>query len=258
MGLAGVRQVVAVINADDFGISPQVSHDIAACFDAGRITSTTIIANVPGFEDACALAKRHGFADRVGVHLNLTLGPPVSKLMQRLCRGTGSMAVPEQRLLAPPDLLHAVEAELRAQIARVMGEGITPSHIDSHQHIINGFPYARAAIRVAKEFGIVRVRLTRNAFYRRDPLKWFFKTSYNRYLRLMGMRTVRRFADVKPYFAHVRAGGSHLRGPIELMCHPGARLRVPVSDMTTETGLLLSQEFGDFLESVRLIPYREV
>ena len=168
------------------------------------------------------------------------------------------MAVPEQRVRASPDLLHAVEAELRAQIARVVGTGIPPSHIDSHEHIINGFPYARAAIRVAKEFGIVRVRLTRNAFYRRDPLKWFFKASYNRYLRLAGMRTVRRFADVKPYFAHVRAGGRHLGGPIELMCHPGARLPVPVSGMTTETGLLLSPDFGDFLESVRLIPYRDV
>src|SRR4029077_10308554 len=100
--------------------------------------------------------------------------------------------------------------------------------------------------------------LTRNAFYRRDPLKWLFKTSYNWYLRLAGMRTVRYFADVKPYVEHVQAGGKHLRGPIELMCHPGARLRLPVSGITTETGLLLSPRFGDVLKGLRLIPYREV
>lgn len=255
MRLAGA-QVAAVINADDFGISPRVSQDIVACFEAGRITSTTVIANAPDFEGACALAKRHGFADRVGVHLNLTFGPPLSEAMQQVY--DGAMAVRERRLLAPREVLEAVEAEFRAQILRVVSAGIEPSHIDSHQHIINGFPYARVALRVAKEFGIARVRLTRNAFYRKSMLKWLYKTSYNSYLRVAGMRTVRYFADLKPYFKHVSSGGRHLRGPVELMCHPGAQLPAPLGHADTETGLLLGKSFGDFLETVRLISYREV
>ncbi len=258
MGLAGASQVVAVINADDFGISPQVSQDIVACFEAGRITSTTIIANVPGFEDACALARRHGFADRVGVHLNLTFGPALSEPMRRFREAAGGHGIAPRRLVAGRDLLEAVEAEVRAQLLRVRREGIEATHIDSHEHIINGFPYARIALRVAREFGIVHVRLTRNVFYRGTPLKWVFKTCYNRYLRLAGMRTVRYFADVKPYFTHVQAGGAHLRGPVELMCHPGARLPQPMAGCTRETQLLLSQEFQEFLQGVRLISYREV
>jgi predicted glycoside hydrolase/deacetylase ChbG (UPF0249 family) len=258
MGLADAGRVVAVINADDFGISPQVTADIAACFEAGRITSTTILANVPGFEDACALAKQHGFADRVGVHLNLTFGPPLSEAMRRYREATGSKGVPPKRLFAAPSVLEAVEGEVRAQLLRVVREGIQPTHIDSHEHIINGFPYARIALRIAREFGIVRVRLARNAYYRRTPLKWLFKTSYNRYLRLAGARTVRYFADVKPYFMHIRAGGGHLRGPVELMCHPGARLREPIAGSTRETQLLLSPEFGEFLQGVRLITYPDV
>jgi len=258
MSLAGAGRVVAVINADDFGISTQVSNDIVACFEAGRITSTTILANMPGFEDACGLAKRHGFADRVGVHLNLTFGPPLSDAMRRYLEVTGSRGVPPKRLVAGRDVLEAVEAEVRAQLMRVEHEGITPTHIDSHEHIINGFPYARVALRVAREFGIVRVRLARNAHYRRTPLKGLFKTCYNRYLRLAGARTVRYFTDVKPYFTHVQAGGRHLRGPVELMCHPGARLREPIAGSTRETQLLLSHAFGEFLQSVRLITYPQV
>lgn len=258
MPLERASQVVAVINADDFGISPQVSEDIVRCFEADRVSSTTVMANVPGFEDACALAKRHGFADRVGVHLNLTFGPPLSETMERYCRGSGFMASPERRLAAKRDLLEAVEAEVRAQILRVRREGIEPTHIDSHEHIINGFPYARVTLRVARELGIGRIRLARNAYYHKTPLKWLFKVSYNRYLRLAGMRTVRYFADVKPYFMHVHAGGGHLAGPVELMCHPGAMLSTPLSTFERETDLLLSREFGEFLGGVRLIPYREV
>jgi len=253
---ARIRRVEAVINADDFGISPRVTDDIVACFAAGRITSTTLIANAPGFDDACALAKRHGFADRVGVHLNVTVGPPLSSAMRALYGD--AMAVPEHRLAAPRDVVRAVEAEFRAQILRVIQAGIQPSHIDSHHHIINGFPYARAALRVAREFGISRVRLSRNAFYKRNPLKTAFKSSYNAYLRLAGMRTVRRFADLKAYVAHVTAGGRHLRGPVELMCHPGARLPTPLADAESETGLLLGNAFGEFLQTIDPISYRQV
>jgi len=258
MGVANTGRVVAVVNADDFGISPQVSADIATCFDAGRITSTTILANLPGFEDACALAKRHGFADRVGVHVNLTFGPALSEAMRRYREATGLAGVPPKRLFAAPSVLEAVEGEIRAQLARVVAQGIQPTHIDSHEHILNGFGYASTALRVAREFGVVRIRLARNAYYARTPLKWLFKTSYNRYLRLAGARTVRYFADVKPYFRHVHEGGAHLRGPIELMCHPGARLREPIAGAARETELLLGPEFGAFLRGLQLIPYVEV
>ena len=37
-----------IINADDFGESEPVSRGISECIEAGVLTSTTIMANMPG------------------------------------------------------------------------------------------------------------------------------------------------------------------------------------------------------------------
>jgi len=247
-----------IINADDFGISPEVSRDIARCFQAGSISSTTIMANLPHFEHACGLARKNGFSDRIGVHLNLTHGQPLSATMKDLCGETGQLSMPERRFWASPELSRAVYAEVSAQLCRVREAGIVPTHIDSHEHIINGFPYTRAALRAAREAGVRRVRLTRNAFFSGSPLKRLFKWSYNQYLRVAGMRTTRYFTDVKPYFLHVGAGGKPLPGTLELMCHPGARIGNPEVGFPSETELLLSEGFGEFLKGLHLVSYSEV
>lgn len=247
-----------VINADDFGISSEVSRAIARCFLAGRVSSTTIIANMPRFEEACELAREHGFSDRIGVHLNLTFGPPLSAVMKDFCGDTEPMSMTNRRFRPSPGLTAAVYAEVTAQICRVLQAGIVPTHVDSHEHIMNRFPYTRAALRAAHDAGIRRVRLTRNAFIKGSKLKRVFKWSYNQYLHVAGMRTTRYFTDVKPYFLHIGGGGKPLPGTLELMCHPGARIRTPGLGFPDETELLLSEAFGVFLEGLRLVNYCEV
>jgi predicted glycoside hydrolase/deacetylase ChbG (UPF0249 family) len=49
--------LILIINADDFGISPQVNKVILNDFKNGLITSTTLLANMPGFEDAVNIAN---------------------------------------------------------------------------------------------------------------------------------------------------------------------------------------------------------
>jgi chitin disaccharide deacetylase len=36
------------------------------------------MANTAGFEEACNLAKKYELADRIGIHLNITEGEPLS------------------------------------------------------------------------------------------------------------------------------------------------------------------------------------
>ncbi|WP_374987940.1 ChbG/HpnK family deacetylase [Bacillus sp. IBL03825] len=36
-------------NADDFGLSPSINKSIIEAIEAGNISSTTIMANMPGF-----------------------------------------------------------------------------------------------------------------------------------------------------------------------------------------------------------------
>ena len=90
-----------IINGDDFGMNRRCSTAIAAAFDKGLITDTTMMANGDCFEYAVALAREKGFFDRIGIHFNLTEGTPLTK------------GITELRTEARPD-----EAALKAAIEK--------------------------------------------------------------------------------------------------------------------------------------------
>ena len=67
-----------IVNADDFGRAPGVNQGILDAHTHGIVTSTTVMINYPdapaGIERAQADAPDLG----LGLHLNLTSGPPIS------------------------------------------------------------------------------------------------------------------------------------------------------------------------------------
>ena len=68
-----------IINADDFGLNTSVNHAIIESFEKGLINSTTLMANMPGFEEAIELAHKNNIIDKIGIHLCLTEGEPITK-----------------------------------------------------------------------------------------------------------------------------------------------------------------------------------
>ena len=51
-----------IVNADDFGLDAAVNKGIMEAFSSGILSSATIMANCPGFEEAGAFSKRkHAF-----------------------------------------------------------------------------------------------------------------------------------------------------------------------------------------------------
>ena len=75
-----------IVNADDFGLSPRVNQAIVRAFDEGLISSTTVMANMPAFAEASAIARDRGLLDHVGAHLVLTEGDPLTDTMRRCGR----------------------------------------------------------------------------------------------------------------------------------------------------------------------------
>ncbi|PYO36811.1 MAG: hypothetical protein DMD86_04090 [Candidatus Rokuibacteriota bacterium] len=65
-----------IVNADDFGLTGGVSRGILEAHRTGIVTSTTVIVNRP--IDPVLLEALRASGLGVGLHLNLTLGPPVS------------------------------------------------------------------------------------------------------------------------------------------------------------------------------------
>lgn len=125
-----------IINADDFGLSPSVNRAILDCFRMGNVTSATLMANMPGTEDAAALAKENPGLS-VGLHFSLTEGRPLSSCPTLVARDgsfhdrTGLFLRSFFRRIDPDD----VRREFTAQMEKVRALGIVITHVDSHQHV---------------------------------------------------------------------------------------------------------------------------
>ncbi|MFC6315382.1 carbohydrate deacetylase [Lapidilactobacillus achengensis] len=124
-----------IFNADDFGYCNSVNYAILDCFKAGLLKSTTLMANMPGFNQAVQIAKANP-ALGVGVHLTLTCGTPLTDVPTLIVPETGKFKrisfYNHGDFTVSEDEIYQ---ELKGQIEKVIATGIYPTHFDSHQHI---------------------------------------------------------------------------------------------------------------------------
>jgi hopanoid biosynthesis associated protein HpnK len=152
-----------ILNADDFGMTRGVNEGIIRGHSEGILTSTTLMANGPEFDDAVARAKLNPKLG-VGCHLVLVGGPAVApkEKISSLADQNGNL--PDSlggfvaRLSAGLIRTKAIDREMRAQIEKIRAAGIEPTHLDTHKHT-HAHPKVMEVLgRVAKELGITRVR----------------------------------------------------------------------------------------------------
>lgn len=127
-----------IINADDLGISEYVNSQIEKCINLGVITSSTLMANAPAFEDGVRIAKQYPNIS-IGVHLNIVEFAPLTNLELFKKHGVvgkdGNFVEGAFNVLPIDDeLKRAVYEEWDAQIEKIEAAGIIPTHCDSHQH----------------------------------------------------------------------------------------------------------------------------
>jgi predicted glycoside hydrolase/deacetylase ChbG (UPF0249 family) len=125
------------ICADDYGLTQAVSAGILEAVEAGRLHATGAMTTRPFWKTGAGdLASLSG-AVEVGLHLDLTLGPPLTSMPILAPRGKlpsiGTLIRMSQAGRLP-------EAEIRAEIAAqidAFGEhyGRAPAFIDGHQHV---------------------------------------------------------------------------------------------------------------------------
>ena len=164
-----------IVNADDFGLTAGVNRAIIEAHTHGIVTSATLMATGPAFEDAVRLAKQVPRLS-VGCHALLIDGEPAldgARLptitstrsgKARFRDGLKSFAA--RALTGRLDPIE-IEAETTAQIRKIQSAGITVSHVDSHKHT-HLFPAVlRPVLRAAIACG---VRAVRNPFGPSKPL----------------------------------------------------------------------------------------
>jgi len=152
-----------IVNADDFGLTRLVSQGILDAHHHGIVTSTSLMANGGAFEEAVTMAMGAPRL-RVGVHLALTEGIPVSPALEvpTLVDAHGQLYLTARQLLnrivTQRISLREIEIEFRAQIAKVLRAGIALTHLDGHQHLHVLPGISEIVIRLARQFGIPSVR----------------------------------------------------------------------------------------------------
>jgi predicted glycoside hydrolase/deacetylase ChbG (UPF0249 family) len=240
-----------IVNADDLGWTDGVNNGILEAFHHGIVTSTSLLANGAAFAGGVE-AARSAPGLGVGVHLNLSDGPPVAdrEIVTSLLNDNGEFArQPESLLLrrARHGLsLAEVESEWDAQIQKIRDAGITPTHLDGHKHVHMLPGLFEIALRLAKRHDIGAIRVSLETSNLRAALSSGSKRHagvvMKQGLQARGLKLLARDArsqaaqagiSTPDYFCGIAQTGELTLegvrqfvknlpdGTTELMCHPG-------------------------------------
>ncbi len=227
-----------IINADDLGMSEEVNYAIEECFRLRFLTSTTLMVNMDYADQGAALAKKNGWDERVGLHLNLTSGRPLTKRIRRyrcFCDKSGKFNAAFakssfSRLVLSKDEIAVAREEADAQIRKYLSYGLADKHMDSHHHVHTDPSIWKAVSPLVVAYGIRSVRLTRNLFVRMSLPKRIYKKQFNRQLKNMNIMTTDYFGSFEDFkICRDRIIDKSL---VEIMVHPTYDERGILMDVT--------------------------
>jgi len=240
-----------IVNADDLGWTEGVNRGILEAFHHGIVTSASLLANGAAFAGAVE-AARSAPGLGVGVHLNLSDGPPVAdrETVTSFLRSNGEFAGGPESLLfrrARGGLVLAeVEREWHAQIQKVRDAGIAPTHLDGHKHVHMLPGLFEIALRLAKRHDVGAIRVSLESSSLRAALSSGARQNagvvMKQGVQARGLKLLARDAreqaaragiSTADYFCGIAQTGELTRegleqfvkslpeGTTELVCHPG-------------------------------------
>ena len=173
-----------IFHCDDMGFTRSVTRRLLDLWGAGVISSFSVLPNGDALDDVSrGFFNEKDREARIAVHLNLFEGRPLSSPeslpLLTDCEGhlnCGFFKLLRVWVVSPHErerLLEQVETEWRAQITKVK-EVCAPrniSAVDGHVHI-HMLPFLfPIALRLAQEFGIPEIRVSREIFHISTKLK---------------------------------------------------------------------------------------
>jgi len=227
--------------ADDFGLSPAVSRGILTALEAGRLTATSVMTTRPSWPQAAKDLRAFENNADIGLHLNLTLGAPLTPMPRLAPAGT---LPPVRSIISAAGRGILPETEIRAEIAAQIDRfsehfGRAPDFVDGHQHV-HILPAIRPWLFDALERrglkGKIWLRdsgdrlsalLTRGIQVKKALALSWLSRGFSRAAEVRGFKTNQGFAGFSSFhttsiyaldFARylVAPGPRHL-----VMCHPG-------------------------------------
>lgn len=282
-----------IVNADDFGMSEEITDIILGFFyPSGIVTSTSILAN------SNHLSKIKYIVDSnpqisFGIHLNITEGPCLTNneifakyhmidnegcFNKSICKSIEYQCCTEE-------LLDAIYCEWKMQMDTLLNAGIHPDHIDGHHHCHTWYGLSKVAIRIANEY---HIRLMRNvSSYKQITLKDVFIQNLASLLSTNGLN-IRRFRDTVfyrciiikmldsyqchfdferlikennicttdlfcDYNAYCIFENDSNKKTVELMCHPGHHACIQQTQMVRDDSYSLNYSINKMLVNYKSI-----
>lgn len=204
-----------IVNADDFGMSRTVNQAVADAYNNGVLTSTSVMPNMPAFEDAMRKLKLIPNIG-LGVHLNLTDYKSKLRTKEKNSKLYDKDGFFNNNFIKiftksnDEDFMFEVEHEFRAQIEAVL-KYHSIDHINSHKNIHSIPKIFNLVCKLAKEYEIPTVRVHREMLYLSEKLKdktqwknWFNKNIYLNFLVLKMVNYVSEinFETLEKYGLH--------------------------------------------------------
>jgi predicted glycoside hydrolase/deacetylase ChbG (UPF0249 family) len=157
-----MREKLLIVNADDYGLCPEISLGILKAHRQGMATATSVVTVGGFFAEGLPALKASGID--VGIHLTLVgqerpLTGPIRGLVDEAGFFWKDYARVIPRILAGQYDPAGLEKELFAQTALLRDAGLAISHIDAHQHLHLLPPVAGLVIKLARFFNIGWIRL---------------------------------------------------------------------------------------------------
>ena len=126
-----------IVNADGFGFAPGVNRGIEEAVAQSVVLGTSCVVNFCAIEELPAFAARWPQVG-AGRHFNLSVGRPLSdpSRVRTIVDSDGVFLGDRlpRRLLSGAVDRGDIRRELRAQVERMVGLGVRPSHWDGHQN----------------------------------------------------------------------------------------------------------------------------
>jgi chitin disaccharide deacetylase len=251
-----------IINADDLGYDAKRDKLAFSLMESGKVTSSTLMAVAPNFENAVQQAKLLTDVS-FGVHLTLTEFRLISD--NSIFHNIGIIdndgnVIADIRKIKIKHFSAVKEAmfnEWKLQIEKTLDYGIKISHLDSHHHIHTVWWIFPIIKRIQKHFNIRQLRSPTRCYLFSDAAK------KRPHLRSNLMHFLFRYyyrTKTPDYFTSFEKGLCYLtKNPrfdidavVEMMCHPGNPM------YESETRLLMADWVDDIKKRYRLINYTKI
>lgn len=218
-------------NADDFGKSEEVNKAILTCFREGLIDRTTLMVNMPYADEAVDAAFKEGIADKVGIHLNLTEGEPLTMPIRQnplFCGSNGRFHAlfaqsTKYRLYLDNLSRTQVLEELSAQLLKYKEYGLNLFHVDSHHHVHTNYPIYLSVKSLSSQYDFSSIRLSRNLYHGGNFAMKIYKGLYNKNVKKLCKTSTDYFGsflDFAGYGNEEELAELVKNNSVEIMLHP--------------------------------------